>query len=179
MATVLFFEKPGCRNNTRQKVWLAASGHTVLARNLLKEKWSRRELRPFFGDLPVALWFNPAAPRIKSGEINPDDLDPDAALNLMLNDPLLIRRPLLKVNDVSRVGFDAEKIRAWIGLNDDQLDSDIHSDVEICRNPQRPCPGSEPADPHALDAASTIATPGHLLKNRLNSELFSLELQNA
>lgn len=118
MTTVLFFEKPGCSHNIRQKLWLAASGHTVLVKNLLKEKWNRRELRPFFGDLPVALWFNMSAPRIKSGEINPADLDADTALTLMMNDPLLIRRPLIKVNDVSRVGFDTEEIRTWIGLND-------------------------------------------------------------
>lgn len=141
MTTVLFFEKPGCRNNTRQKVWLAASGHIVLAKNLLKERWNRSELRPFFGDLPVALWFNPAAPRIKSGEINPADLDADTALTLMLNDPLLIRRPLMKVNDVSRVGFDTEEIRAWIGLNEEKPGNDL----EICHNPARPCPVTVPA----------------------------------
>ena len=61
MATVIFYEKPGCGNNTKQKVWLAASGHTVLAKNLLTEKWTAERLRPFFGDLPVAQWFNPAA----------------------------------------------------------------------------------------------------------------------
>ena len=38
MATIVFYEKPGCGNNTKQKVWLAASGHTVLAKNLLTEK---------------------------------------------------------------------------------------------------------------------------------------------
>ncbi len=135
MTTVLFFEKPGCRNNTRQKLWLAASGHTVLAKNLLQEKWSRRELRPYFGDLPVKLWFNPAAPRIKSGEINPADLDADTALTLMLNDPLLIRRPLLKVDDIPHVGFDAEEIRAWIGLNDEKPSSDL----EVCHSHAQPC----------------------------------------
>ena len=41
MASVLFFEKPGCVNNTRQKALLAASGHSVWARNLLAEKWTR------------------------------------------------------------------------------------------------------------------------------------------
>jgi len=41
MATVIFYEKPGCGNNTKQKVWLAASGHTVLAKNLLIENGAR------------------------------------------------------------------------------------------------------------------------------------------
>ena len=112
MATVLFFEKPGCGNNTRQKVWLAASGHTVLAKNLLKEKWRKDELRPYFGELPVAQWFNPGAPRIKSGEVNPSALDADTALSMMVAEPLLIRRPLMEVNGVRKVGFDVAAIDA-------------------------------------------------------------------
>ncbi len=175
MATVLFYEKPGCRNNTRQKLWLAASGHTVLAKNLLQENWSRKELRPFFGDLPVALWFNPAAPRIKSGEIKPADHDAVTALTLMLSDPLLIRRPLLKVNDISSVGFNAEEIRAWIGLNDEKPGNDL----EICHSPVRPCPVAMPADPDAIDAPTTFTSPERIVKNRIMSELLFREQQNA
>ncbi len=75
MASVVFYEKPGCTSNTRQKVLLAAAGHTVLAKSLLTEKWDAPRLREFFGTLPVAEWFNPGAPRIKSGEVRPDALD--------------------------------------------------------------------------------------------------------
>jgi nitrogenase-associated protein len=98
MATIVFYEKPGCASNTRQKVLLAAAGHTVLARSVLTEAWSAQRLRAFFGTLPVAAWFNPSAPRIQSGEVQPDALDESAALGLMLADPLLIRRPLLEVD---------------------------------------------------------------------------------
>jgi nitrogenase-associated protein len=97
-------------------VLLAASGHTVLARSLLAEKWSAPRLRAFFGALPVAEWFNPSAPRIKSGEVRPDALDEAAALDLMLADPLLIRRPLMDVDGQCRAGFDPETIDRWIGL---------------------------------------------------------------
>ena len=106
MATVVFYEKPGCGNNTKQKVWLAASGHTVLAKSLLTEKWTAERLRPFFGDLPVAQWFNPAAPRVKSGEVKPVELDAETALSMMLAEPLLIRRPLMDVDGEFHVGFD-------------------------------------------------------------------------
>jgi len=116
MATVVFYEKPGCASNARQKVLLAAAGHTVLARNLLTEKWNAPRLRAFFGALPVADWFNPSAPRIKSGEVRPDALDEAAALDLMLADPLLIRRPLLDVDGDCRAGFDPAAIDRWIGL---------------------------------------------------------------
>ncbi|MBI1424317.1 MAG: hypothetical protein GC149_12685 [Gammaproteobacteria bacterium] len=41
MAEIVFYEKPGCGNNTRQKALLAAAGHHVIARNLLTEPWIR------------------------------------------------------------------------------------------------------------------------------------------
>ena len=67
MATVIFFEKPGCINNTKQKRLLAASGHTVIAKDLLAEPWNPVVLRRFFGERPVVEWFNVTAPKVKSG----------------------------------------------------------------------------------------------------------------
>ena len=140
MATVVFYEKPGCGNNTKQKVWLASSGHTVLAKNLLTEKWSEERLRPFFGDLPVAQWFNPSAPKIKSGVIDPTKLDAQTALDMMIVEPLLIRRPLMAVDHVFSVGFDAKAVDAWIGLNDsrskDEDASPLCNHTEPCRPPE-------------------------------------------
>lgn len=116
MADVKFWEKPGCANNTRQKALLAASGHRVAAMSLLTEPWDATRLRSFFGDRPVAEWFNKASPRVKAGEIVPTEMDADGALAAMLADPLLIRRPLIEVGDRREVGFDTELVDAWIGL---------------------------------------------------------------
>lgn len=116
MSTIVFYEKPGCANNSKQKALLAAAGHTVWARNLLNEKWTPARLRPFFGDLPVALWFNTSAPRIRSGELDPSRLSEDEALKLMVADPLLIRRPLMEVDGQQRAGFNPAYVHAWIGL---------------------------------------------------------------
>ena len=117
MATVLFYEKPGCINNGKQKVLLAAAGHTVQAKSLLTEKWTAERLRAFFGDLPVAQWFNLSSPRVYGGEVSPEALDEKEALRLMLADPLLIRRPLMEVDGQRRVGFDPEVVERWIGLS--------------------------------------------------------------
>jgi nitrogenase-associated protein len=117
MATVIFYEKPGCKNNTKQKTLLAAAGHEVVAYSLLTEAWTVERLRSFFGDRPLVEWFNRAAPRIKSGEVIPENIDDaQTALVMMLKDPLLIRRPLIQVGNRREVGFDVEKIDAWIGL---------------------------------------------------------------
>ena len=117
MAVVLFYEKPGCINNSKQKMLLAAAGHTVQAKSLLTEKWTAERLRAFFGDLPVAQWFNLSSPRVYGGEVSPEALDEQEALRLMLADPLLIRRPLMEVDGQRRVGFDPEAVERWIGLS--------------------------------------------------------------
>lgn len=144
MATVIFYEKPGCKNNTKQKALLQAAGHTVEAHNLLTTAWTIETLRPFFGDLPVVEWFNYTAPRIKSGEIIPAKLNTEKALNLMINDPLLIRRPLMQVGERREVGFEQDKIASWISLEaanaSGQIVRDrlIHQDLQTCPNSHQP-----------------------------------------
>lgn len=118
MATVTFYEKPGCINNTRQKKLLAAAGHQVVAKNLLTEAWQPDCLRAFFGKLVVRDWFNYSAPAIKYGEIEPDKLTEQEALALMLENPLLIRRPLMQVGDTLMAGFDQQAVDNWIGLTE-------------------------------------------------------------
>ncbi|MGA9601807.1 MAG: ArsC/Spx/MgsR family protein [Methylocystis sp.] len=116
MADVIFYEKPGCGGNARQKALLAASGHRVEARSLLAEPWSAEELRLYFGARPVEQWFNQASPRVKSGEVDPAACTEAEALRLMLEDPLLIRRPLMRVGDRREAGFDQALVDAWIGV---------------------------------------------------------------
>ena len=130
MAKVTFYEKPGCANNTRQKHLLAEAGHQVEARNLLTEPWTASRLLAFFGNRPVAEWFNPAAPKVKSGEVNPSAITAEQALALMLAEPLLIRRPLMEVGDERMIGFDQIKVEDWIGL---APQNDLSQDVQTCR----------------------------------------------
>ncbi|WP_031432496.1 ArsC/Spx/MgsR family protein [Methylomarinum vadi] len=127
MAQIIFYEKPGCINNRRQKQLLRQSGHTVVAKNLLAEDWSvePERLREFFAGSPVSAWFNRGAPSIKQGLVNPDTLEDDQAIGLMLTDPLLIRRPLMQVGQTKMAGFDEEKICAWIGLDEPEKDLKI------------------------------------------------------
>lgn len=115
---IKFYEKPGCTNNTKQKLLLQSCGHEVNACSLLTEHWTADTLRPFFSNMPVAEWFNRAAPRIKSGELNPADFDEEAALEVMIADPLLIRRPLIEVENAFICGFDNEIVRTLIQQQD-------------------------------------------------------------
>jgi nitrogenase-associated protein len=117
MAHLIFFEKPGCGGNAKQRALLEAAGHTLTRRDLLAEPWTRESLLAFLGPLPVAAWFNRAAPRVKSGEIVPEALDAEAAVALLLQEHLLIRRPLMQRDDGARlVGFDTAEVERFVGL---------------------------------------------------------------
>lgn len=130
MAHVIFYEKAGCANNARQKRLLEAVGHSLSVRDMLTEPWTAERLRGFFGDRPVAEWFNRAAPRVKSGTVEPDRLDAERAIALMLDEPLLIRRPLMEVEGERSVGFDPDHVDAWIGLSAPAAQG---ADLETCR----------------------------------------------
>lgn len=115
MARIIFYEKPGCGGNANQKAWLLAGGHTLEVRNLLEWAWNRESLLDWFAKLPVAEWFNRAAPDVRDGAIRPAALSADEALALMLATPLLIRRPLIELEDGRRlVGFDEKLLRCML-----------------------------------------------------------------
>jgi len=129
MAKVIFWEKPGCKGNAKQKEILLASGHELDVRDLLTEKWTRVGLKQFFGDRPVHEWFNPTNPAVKSGEIIPEKIDSEEALDLMVENPLLIVRPLMQVGEERLAGFDVQEVHNWVGLN---LDSVGERDPKNC-----------------------------------------------
>jgi nitrogenase-associated protein len=112
---IVFWEKPGCMGNARQKAILAQSGHEIDARSLPGSSWSREELLAWLGDLPVPQWFNRGARRVQEGEIDPDSVDLEDALSILSADPILIRRPLVEVAGVRMVGFDLSRIEALAG----------------------------------------------------------------
>lgn len=128
MATILFYQKPGCGTNARQIRALEAAGHQVIAKSLLTEPWTAERLLAFFGATPVASWFNPAAPRVKSGELKPAEIDAAGAIALLLDDPLPIRRPLIDVDGARCAGFDREPIPSLLGGE--------RSDLQGCSRPE-------------------------------------------
>ncbi|HUO54246.1 MAG TPA: ArsC/Spx/MgsR family protein [Rhodoblastus sp.] len=135
MARVIFYEKPGCGTNRKQKAMLTAAGHELDERSLLTESWTAERLRGFFGDMPVGDWFNPAAPRVKSGDVDPSALGAEAALALMLTEPLLIRRPLIEAQGRRCAGFDKEPVLSLLGQSEG-LDA-----AQGCSRPAGPpCP---------------------------------------
>jgi len=141
MATVIFWEKPGCHGNARQKEIIRASGHDLDVRDLLTEPWTESSLSLFFGERPVVEWFNPAHPQVKSGAVVPEQYDRQEALQLMVAEPLYIVRPLMQVDEERLAGFDVGQVHNWIGLD---LESVGERDPRNCPCVTRPSQADAP-----------------------------------
>ena len=121
MATVTFYEKPGCANNTRQKQLLEAAGHQVIAKDLLTEDWTADRVCGLSSvHWQFGIGLITAHRQSNIGEIDPETQTEEEALRLMLENPLLIRRPLMQVGDSLMAGFDQELVDDWIGLQENR-----------------------------------------------------------
>ena len=115
MASILLFEKPGCINGEKQKSILRAAGHDLACINILTHPWSVETLLPFVANKTVRSIMNATAPAIKCGEINPEKLSFEEAIQMMIIDPILIRRPLIVVDNQYIQGFDDKRLIPFLG----------------------------------------------------------------
>lgn len=126
---LIFYEKPGCVGNQRQKALLHGQGYNLEVRNLLSEAWTVGSLRPFFAAKPVREWFNLSAPRVKSGELAIERLSEQEALELMLKEPLLICRPLLQYGNIRQSGFVPGPVLEALSVD---LETETGEDLQTC-----------------------------------------------
>ena len=117
MKEIIFYEKPGCVTNAKQKRSLQRAGCTLIVKNLLNHDLSQEELLGYLEKRSVSQWFNPNAPAIKKGEIDPNSFNKEEALPLLFHNPILIRRPLISVEGYNICGFDKEKIESILGVS--------------------------------------------------------------
>ncbi len=138
MKIVIFYEKPGCSTNTRQKKILRQSGCIVIERDLLNNGLNKEELRSFFGNKPVAEWFNINAPHIKNGQVKPSTLDELTALELLQRLPILIKRPLIITGNRRLSGFDKRELESLMDVTlIEDAPTECTSSHESCPTPQR------------------------------------------
>ena len=131
---VIFYEKPGCATNAKQKKSLRDAGCMVIERNLLDHGMNAEELYAFFEGKPVSEWFNPNAPKMKRGEIDISKLNERSALQMLMMEPILIKRPLIVMNNRKMSGFDQ-------GFIERSLERPLGSMVStVCSSAHEPCP---------------------------------------
>ncbi len=136
MKLVIFYEKPGCATNSKQKKSIRDAGYLIIERDLLNNELDKETLYEFVKDKPVHEWFNVNAPKIKSKEIDPLGFSEDEALELILKEPILIKRPLMVIGGQKICGFDSELVEQLLNIK-------FHSKVTTeCSSKLHFCPTS-------------------------------------
>ncbi|MBV5316643.1 MAG: hypothetical protein JZU50_02435 [Desulfobulbaceae bacterium] len=130
MALIVFYEKPGCLNGEKQKAILRQAGNVLQEVDILTHPWTREALLPFVAGKTPAAMMNATAPAIKNGAINPERLSFEQALALMLDQPILIKRPLIVVDGLALQGFSDQRLQPYLG------NWDGREDVVTCPNLQ-------------------------------------------
>ncbi len=115
MAKIVFYEKPGCINGEKQKSILREQGHELECRNILEEEWTSEILKKFIKSKSPSQFMNHTAPAVKKGEIVPAELSAEEALRLMVQEPILIKRPLLIIDDQYIQAFDNPELKKYLG----------------------------------------------------------------
>jgi len=141
MAEIIFYTKPQCKNAVKQLELLELAGHSVKLVDLIAHQWSENEILRFFGNFEAHDWFNTKHPKVKDGTINPQDYNKEEAMKMLLEDHLLIRRPIIVYNNQFQIGFDKDNIEGWIGLKpiDVSKENLFRVDVTTCKQPSGQC----------------------------------------
>ena len=83
---------------------LSRKGVEFRERDFFKDPFSEMELREFANDRAIAELFSWKSPSFKAMGLDRDALSSDDLFGLMVREPRLIRRPLIKVDDKLIVG---------------------------------------------------------------------------
>lgn len=126
---VVFYEKTGCAGNKKQKELLKANNVELDIKSLLDSKWDKTTLESFFVGLKKDEIVNKFAPKIKSGEIDISSLTKEQLIYKMIQEPILIKRPLIVVDNTKICGFDIPKLNEALNI-----DLDTKKELGTCQS---------------------------------------------
>ena len=84
-------------------------------RDFFADPLSDQELRDIIGNRPASQIFSWNSPSFKKLGVTRESLDDDRLIQLMLDEPRLIRRPLVQMGGGVFVGTDKEAMRRALG----------------------------------------------------------------
>lgn len=96
------------------RVELSQAGFELLERDFFKDTFSRDELIEIIGSRNPEEFFSFRSPSFKKLGVEREDLKDDELIDLMLQEPRLIRRPLISGRGMLFVGTDKKMLREFL-----------------------------------------------------------------
>jgi arsenate reductase/regulatory protein spx len=105
-ANIDFYCWNRCSTCRKTKEFLLEKKITFNERDFFKHKFNREEIESLLRGRPASEMFNPRSSSVKSMGLEPAKLSHDEIIDLMLQEPRLIRRPVIRVGDEVHFGAD-------------------------------------------------------------------------
>lgn len=112
---IQFFEKPGCKGNIKQQQLLRDAGYVLQITDILSKRWDVESLNRCFVGNKVHNCVNLMAPIIKKEQIEIDNISESDLLELMIEHPILIKRPIIFYRGEVSVGFNTPLVSKLLG----------------------------------------------------------------
>ena len=112
--TVTVYTKKGCSTCTEARAYLVKKGVPFVERELFKDPLSEAEIRELLGDRPASELLSTRSPRYKAMGLDIQTMSDDACLQVMAQEPYLIRRPTFKIGKDLVIGMDAKRLETLI-----------------------------------------------------------------
>jgi arsenate reductase len=93
---------------------LLSFGAQLQERDLGKAPLSAEELEALIGDADIASFLNTRTASYRERKMKANPPTKDQAIKLMVQDPNLIRRPIVTMGRTKVIGFDQEQLRALV-----------------------------------------------------------------
>ena len=97
------------------KAELSQKGVELDERDFFQDGFSEEELRALIGDRPVSGYFSYNSPSFRKMGLDRDQLSNDQLLKMMVEEPRLVRRPLIQIGDDLVVGTDKKAMSQVFG----------------------------------------------------------------
>jgi regulatory protein spx len=97
------------------KASLSQDGVELDERDFFKDNFTEAELRELLGDTPPADVFSWRSPSARKLGLDRDTVSPDELVRLMVDEPRLIRRPLIQVEGRLIVGTNKKAMAETFG----------------------------------------------------------------
>ena len=112
--SMLFVNYPKCSTCRKAKKWLDEHGFEYGSKHIVEDNPTSEELRKWWemSGLPLKRFFNTSGMKYRELKLKDKlpDMSEDEQLNLLATDGMLVKRPILVLDDDVLVGF---KVKEW------------------------------------------------------------------
>jgi regulatory protein spx len=96
-------------------VELSQKGVEIVERDFFRDVFTEEELGALIGDRPVSEYFSFRSPSFRKMGLDKDQLSDVQLLKMMVEEPRLVRRPLIQTGDNLVVGTDKKAMAELFG----------------------------------------------------------------